>query len=120
MVAGSYTWRGISLRYRLGESDVVAAANRRIDKAQARDQFAPLVESLVADGGAIEITNNGKVVAVLLSEIEYNRLVQLAGENFRPKRPLRGSIKLIGSLEEASKDLLEDFEASIKRSIQLL
>ena len=73
-----------------------------------------LVESLVAGGSPVEITDYGKVVAILLSENEYNWLLQSARQNSRPKRPLRGSIKLLGSLEEASNELLEDFEASLE------
>jgi antitoxin (DNA-binding transcriptional repressor) of toxin-antitoxin stability system len=98
----------------------MATEKRRIGKAQAREQFAPLVESLVAGGTPVEITDYGKVVAILLSENEYNWLLQSANQNFRPKRPLRGSIKLIGSLEEASKDLLKDFESSLEKSVQEL
>jgi prevent-host-death family protein len=43
---------------------------KRVGKAQAREEFSTLIESVAKGGGAVEITDYGKVSAVLVSEEE--------------------------------------------------
>jgi len=78
---------------------------RTIGKAQARQQFSPLVESLATSGGTVEITDYGKVAAVMLGYKDYISLLAKAGEPLKPKNQLRGSMVLVGDLEEATKEI---------------
>ncbi|MCA0312500.1 MAG: type II toxin-antitoxin system Phd/YefM family antitoxin [Candidatus Melainabacteria bacterium] len=47
---------------------------KRIGKAQARDELATLIEAVNTGDGAVEITDYGKVAAVLLSVKDYEWL----------------------------------------------
>lgn len=90
---------------------------RRMGKAQAREEFSPLVESLATEGGVIEITDYGKVAAVMLGYKDYMFLVAKANAEFKPKMRLRGSAILIGDLEEATKEISETVMKSIEKTI---
>jgi PHD/YefM family antitoxin component YafN of YafNO toxin-antitoxin module len=81
------------------------AVAHKLGKAQARQQFAPLVESLATNGGTIEITDYGKVAAVMLGYKDYISLLVKAGVPLKPKNQLRGSMVLIGDLEETTKEI---------------
>jgi PHD/YefM family antitoxin component YafN of YafNO toxin-antitoxin module len=76
----------------------------RLGKAQAREQFAPLVESLTKSGGIIEITDYGRVAAVMLSYPEYLMLKSQAQHWSKPERQLAGSAELIGELDDEEED----------------
>ncbi len=89
---------------------------KRLGKAQARELFAPLIESLSTTGGLIEVTDYGKVAAVILSYKDYLRLLAQANEPFKPKQQLAGSAILIGDLEKASQELSDSILGSIKSS----
>ncbi len=78
---------------------------KRVGKAQAREQFAPLVESLATVGGVIEVTDDGRVAAVMMSYKDYLFLLAQANEPFKPKRQLAGSAVLAGKLELTSNEL---------------
>ncbi len=78
---------------------------KRLGKAQAREQFAPLIERLLKYGGVIEVTDYGKVAAVMLSYKDYLYLLARAGESFEPKRQLAGSAVLVGELESGSNEI---------------
>lgn len=91
---------------------------KRIGKAQAREEFSTLIEAVASGAGPVEITDYGKVAAVLLSEKEYEWLVACAKKTDRPKRDPRGVIVLLdeNALENASKKLSADIEASISKT----
>lgn len=89
---------------------------RKLGKAQAREQFAPLVESLSKVGGVVEVTDYGKVAAVMLSYKDYLWLLAQAKEPCKPKRQLYGSGELLGDLEVASKEIAAEFEASLEKT----
>jgi hypothetical protein len=89
---------------------------KRMGKAQAREQFSPLVESLSTAGGVVEITDYGKVAAVMLSYKEYLWLLAQANEPFKPKRQLAGSATLVGELEAASEEITDSVLGSITRT----
>jgi hypothetical protein len=89
---------------------------RKLGKAQVREQFAPIVESLSSGGGVVEITDYGKVAAVMLSYKDYLLLVAQAHESFKPKRQLAGSAVLIGELEAASEQITDSVSESLKKS----
>jgi hypothetical protein len=93
---------------------------KRLGKAQAREQFAPLVEGLSTVGGLVEITDYGKVAAVMLSYKDYLWLLAQANEPFKPKRQLAGSAVLTGDLEAASKEITASIFESLARSAREL
>lgn len=97
---------------------MVAKVQKRVGKAQAREEFSALIEAVAGGAGAVEITDYGKVAAVLLSEREYEWLCACAKKNEQPKRKPRGLIVLTddNALEDASKQLRADFEASIRKT----
>lgn len=89
---------------------------RKLGKAQVREQFAPIVESLCTEGGIVEVTDYGKVAAVLLSYKDYLSLTAQAHQPFRPKRTLAGSAVLVGELEAASQQIIDSVLKSMKKS----
>ena len=93
---------------------------KKLGKAQAREQFAPLIESLATVGGVVEVTDYGKVTAVMLSYKDYLWLLAQANEPFKPKRRLAGSAVLVGDLEKASQEITESILGSIERSARKL
>ena len=102
---------------------VLASSNknlRRLGKAQAREQFAPIVEMLSTIGGIVEVTDYGKVAAVMLSYKDYLRLLAQANEPFKPKRQLAGSAVLAGELEAASRQITESALGSLDKTAREL
>lgn len=97
---------------------MAANIQKRVGKAQAREEFSLLIEAVANGAGAVEITDYGKVAAVLLSEQEYEWLCACAKKNLQPKRDPRGFFVLAdeNALEEASREIAEDFENSIKKT----
>ena len=91
---------------------------KRIGKAQARDELSTLIEAVNNGAGPVEITDYGKVAAVLLSEKEYEWLCACAKRNATPKRDARGIIELSddSAMEGASKQLAADFDESIAKT----
>ncbi len=90
---------------------------QRLGKAQAREQFSPLVESLAVNGGIVEITDYGIAAAVLLGYRDYISLVTQANVPLSPSRQLKGSGVLLGDLEEASKEISKMIAGSIKKTV---
>jgi len=89
---------------------------KKLGKAQARAQFAPLVEALSTNGGVVEVTDYGKVAVVMLSYKDYLWLLAQAHEPFKPKRQLAGSAFIVGDLKKASQDITETVLGSIQKS----
>ncbi len=90
--------------------------SKSMGKAQAREMFSTLIESVASGAGAVEITDYGKVKAVLISENEYRWLKAAAEKRPVPKLSPRGLISIDGDLESLSKEIAADFEASIKKT----
>jgi prevent-host-death family protein len=95
---------------------------KRIGKAQAREEFSTLIEAVASGAGAVEITDYGKVAAVILSEKEYEWLHACAKKNGPPLRDPHGCFILSDdlALEEASRGINADFENSIKKTAREL
>lgn len=95
---------------------------RRVGKAQAREAFSSLVESVATGAGAVEITDYGKVAAVLISEKEYKWLCTCAEKSTHSVRDPRGYLILSDDvdLEEVSRQVAADFEKSIKKTAREL
>ena len=90
--------------------------SKSMGKAEARELFSPLVEAVSSGAGAVEITDYGKVKAVLISENEYRWLKAAAEKNTTAKRRAWGLLKFDEDLESLSKQVAADFEASIKKT----
>lgn len=90
--------------------------HKKLGKAQAREQFAPIVESLSKDGGLIEVTDYGKTAAVIMGYKDYLVLIAQSKEPFKPKRQLAGSAVLLADIEEASKQISETLIQSIEKT----
>ena len=93
---------------------------QRLGKTQAREQFSPLVEKLSTVGGVVEVTDYGKVAAVMLSYRDYLWLLAQANEPFKPKRQLAGSAVLVGELETTNQQLTASILESLSKSAREL
>ncbi len=91
---------------------------KRVGKAQARDELSALIEAVNTGAGPVEITDYGKVSAVLLSEKEYEWLCACAKKSAIPKKDACGIISLSddSALGNAAKQLAADFDASIAKT----
>ncbi len=89
----------------------------RIGKTEARQNFLPLVSELVRQPGAIEITDHDQPVAVLVSHSHWAAIMSKLAQsnNQSPPVDLRGSVKIIGDLEAASKEAGQELLQSVKR-----
>jgi prevent-host-death family protein len=90
--------------------------SKRIGKSLARERFLPLINELSSQSGAIEITDRGKPIAVLMSYDTYQQMLQKARIPPKSKFKLSGSMTLLGDLEQGSKEIGQDFMKSIERS----
>jgi len=94
---------------------------RRLGKAEARQEFGPLVESVAAGGGPVEISDYGKVVAVLVNVHKYQWLLQQAKrQTTKPKKELCGAIVIHDDLEMLSQQLRDDYEKSLEETARNL
>lgn len=93
---------------------------KKLGKAQAREQFAPLVESLSTDGGVVEITDYGKIAAVIISYKDYLWLQAQANEPFKPIRRLAGSAVLVDKVEVGSQQITESILEGLVKSAREL
>ncbi|HIA55793.1 MAG TPA: type II toxin-antitoxin system Phd/YefM family antitoxin [Candidatus Melainabacteria bacterium] len=93
---------------------------KRVGKAQAREEFSTLIESVAKGGGAVEITDYGKVSAVLVSEEEYAWLRSCEKRQKRPRREARGFLVLEDDLdlEKENRSVSADFDKSIERTLR--
>jgi prevent-host-death family protein len=92
---------------------------KSVGKTQARKDFFPLVDSLINANSAVEITDHGEPVAVILSYQNYVALTAKACPNAGVKAPtpnLIGSLTINSDLEVASKEIAGMFEASLEKS----
>ncbi len=92
-----------------------------VGKTQARKDFFPLVDSLCSANSAIEITDHGEPVAVLISYQNYVALTAKASVHLghvKPKVPnLLGSVEIINTdLEAASAKLAGIFKVAVDDS----
>lgn len=101
---------------------VAIKIQKRVGKSQARDELSALIEAVNTGAGPIEITDCGKVAAVLLSENEYEWLCACAKKSATPKRDACGIISLSddSALGNAARKLVEDFDASRAKTVSEL
>lgn len=95
---------------------------KRVGKAQARDELSTLIDAVNSGAGAIEITDYGKVAAVLVSEKEFAWLSACAKRNLSPKREARELMSLSDddALEDATREIFADFDTSLSKSASQL
>ncbi len=91
---------------------------RRLGKAAAREQFAPLIEALAITGGIVEITDYGKVAAVMLNHKDYLGLLAQSNQPARAKHTLAGSAVLVADLAEASDSITKSILLSVTGSLK--
>jgi len=89
---------------------------KKVGKSLARERFLPLINELENQSGAIEITDRGRSIAVLMSYRTYQQIIQKAKVPNKPAFKLSGSMTLLGDLEQGSKEIAEDFLRAIDRS----
>ena len=88
---------------------------KRLGKAQARAAFLPLVESVMAGSGTVEITVRGKIAAVIVSYEDYQRLLANS-KALEPKRSPVGAWSLAGDLEQGSAEIAQRIRRSVDES----
>lgn len=93
---------------------------KTLGKAQAREQFAPLVEALSTNGGFVEVTDYGKVAAVMLSHKDFLWLLAQANRTLKPKKQLAGSAVLAEDLEAASANISNAIFESLAKTTREL
>jgi len=89
----------------------------RIGKTEARQKFLPLVSELANQPGAIEITDHDRPVAVLVSYSHWSAIISKLARSMDKDSvvDLRGSVKIIGDLEAASKEAGQELLRSVER-----
>lgn len=93
-----------------------------IGKARARREFLPLIDTIADGNTPIEITDNGKPVAVILGYNAFQEMYSLANSK-RAKRKLEsldGSVTIQGDLEQARRQLEREAASRVKRRSALL
>lgn len=96
------------------------AVSRKLGKAEARQEFAPLIDSVAGGGSPVEISDYGKVVAVLINANEYKWLLSQTKKTLKPKKELCGAIIIHDDLEILDKKVRADFEKSITKTVSKL
>lgn len=86
---------------------------KRMGKSEARAKFLPLVQALAQGGGPVEITDRGKVEAVLLSNEEYQWLLVRGKTQPALTKSLVGAMVLEEDLEAADQEISSLFEKSM-------
>jgi PHD/YefM family antitoxin component YafN of YafNO toxin-antitoxin module len=93
-------------------------------KTRARQQFLPLVNELTKCSKAVRITDHDEPAAVLVGYNHWSALISklsmLSKPFAKPKKSLMGSVKILGDLEQGSKEAAALFEEAINKSIQTL
>lgn len=92
----------------------------KLGKSQARAQFLPLVEQVAAGGGPVEITDRGKVAAVLLGHDDYLQLLARAGAPLTQTRSAVGCLEILGDLEQGSREIGRRMRESLIRTAEEL
>ena len=79
-------------------------------------KFAPLVEAVAAGAGPVEITDYGKVIAILISQQHYQWLCSCAERQPQVAGELRGFFVLHDTLDGANQEISAAFEDSLKKT----
>ncbi len=76
----------------------------------------PLVDAVAQGAPPVEITDHGKPVAMLISKHEYDWLQVQSKRASNKITDLRGSITIIGDLEEGSREIAKLFDESLDKT----
>ena len=100
-------------------------AKKVVSLVEARASLSRLAQEVARGGGPIAITQRSKLAAILVNAERYETdMAELAQyrrrqRNSRP-RSFAGLIKIVGDLEEGSRQLTEEYYAALKRSGDIL
>jgi len=100
-------------------------ARKVVSLVEARAALSRLAQEVAKSGGAIAITQRSKLAAVLVNAEQYEaNMAEL--EHYRRQRrksralPLKGLVEIVGDLEEASRQIAEEYENALDRSAESL
>jgi prevent-host-death family protein len=94
----------------------------RMGKAKARRELLPLVDAIAAGSTPVEITDNGKPVAVIIGYTAFQEMCgKLTSKTAKHKlESLDGSVTILGNLEQARRQIEQETANSTKRRSKLL
>ncbi len=100
-------------------------AKKVVSLVEERASLTRLPKKVARGGGPVAITQRSKLAAILVNAERYEKdMAELAHYRHqqRKSRPpsFRGLIKITGDLEEASRQLAEEYEAALNRSAVVL
>lgn len=96
-------------------------AKKVVSLVEARASLSRLAQEVAKGKGAVAITQRSKLAAVLVNAEQYEKdMMELEyyRRQHQKKRSLslKGLIKITGDMEEASRQLTEDYYAAVERS----
>ncbi|MFQ5637464.1 MAG: hypothetical protein ACE5IR_05665 [bacterium] len=94
--------------------------NKKLSLQEAQENLPELVSELEHSGGYVEVVKNKHTAAVMITLSAFRKLQQQNPELFLKKKPntewkLRGSVELIGDIEEASREISKQILESIDK-----
>ncbi len=100
-------------------------AKKVVSLVEARASLSRLAQEVARGRGAVAITQRSKLAAVLVNAEQYEKdMAEL--EHYRRQQPkkrglsMKGLIKITGDLEEASRQLADEYYAAVERSAKSL
>ena len=90
-------------------------AARTVKLTDARARLSPLVSNIDALG-AVALTVRGKVKAYLVSPRELEARRSALGGTKSVRRPIRGTLEILGDLAAGSRRAARQFEQAARRS----
>ena len=100
-------------------------AKKVVSLVEARAALSRLTQEVASGGGPVAITQRSKLAAILVNAERYEKdMAELAQYRRQPRRvrprSFAGLIKIVGDLEEGSRQLTEEYYAALKRSGDIL
>lgn len=100
-------------------------AKKLVSLVEARASLSRLAQEVARGGGPVAITQRSKLAAVLVNAERYETDMAELAQHRRQQRKARprsfsGLIKIVGDLEEGSRQLAEEYYAAVKRSGDIL
>jgi hypothetical protein len=85
---------------------------RILPLTQVRSSLSPLVRELSAENGSVGIAVHGEVCAYLVGAEAFRELRLRAGAVEQKPSKLRGSVEILGDLEEGSREAADELVRS--------
>ena len=104
---------------------MLGLAHQSVGKSEARQRFFPLMKQLTQRPLAVEVMDRNEGVAVMLSKVHFDALVNKLWDLLKPMpapevNELMGCITIVGDLEEGSKRAAAMFNEAVKKSAEAL